>query len=106
MNSLSPFMFLAAVTDEGVLLHDIIGGVVLAVLLLIGILFHQRQHRQVASPNASLQSPVDRSFAKVQIWLLYWLAVGAVIAFFFIWPRADTRTERPSEAENAKGQKL
>lgn len=93
-------------TDSGVRLHDIMGAGVLAVLLIIGVLFHKRQHRHVASSSLSEGTPVDRTFARVQIWILYWLAVGATVAFFFLWPRADSRIPEPTQEENAKGQKV
>lgn len=93
-------------TGEGVLLHDIMGGGVLAVLLIIGFVFHKRANRQVAGPQTSATASAQRGLARVQIWILYWLAVGATVAFFFVWPRAESRTHTPSMEENAKSQKL
>lgn len=107
MSSTFPSGLLAAVTDAGVHLHDVIGGVALAVFLVIGLIFHKRGQQAAADgPHSLSETPVDRKFSRLQIWILYWLAVAAIVAFFFVWPRAESRIAPPSMEENAKSQKL
>lgn len=97
MNSKMQFGFLAATNDAGILQHDIVGIIVLVALLLLGIVFAKRQQRLFhKGAFAQDETQADRKFGRVQLWALYWLAVGVAVTFFFVMPRATSQKAQPS----------
>lgn len=107
MNTILPSPLLAATSDSGVLLHDIIGGIFLAALLLLGIVFYRRQSQWTGrGPERAGDTGLDRTFGRVQVWGLYLLAVAATIAFFFVMPRATRQKGEASKQQNAGSKEL
>ncbi|MDB6006621.1 MAG: hypothetical protein JWR15_3608 [Prosthecobacter sp.] len=99
MNATSPFPLLAALTDAGVLWHDIFGVITLAVLLVIGILFFRHQHRWAGGNPQVPETNMDRKFGRIQLWVLYWVAIAAAIGFFFVMPRATSQRAQREPGE-------
>lgn len=110
---------LAAVNDEGILLHDIFGVLCLIVLLVLGFLLRQRQRRMAAAPvrrvpqieplpgrrEASSQpARIERGLMWVMAWSLYAVVLAAVSVFFFVTPRATSQRAQVTPEQRNSGQ--
>lgn len=91
MNSTYRLEFLAAINDAGILLHDIIGAVVIAALLLVGFFLYKRQRKMFESHQQTPdETRTGQKIGRMQMWIVYFLAVAVAAAYFFIVPRATS----------------
>lgn len=104
MNATIQFALLGALTDAGVLFHDVLGVIGLLVLLGIGIFLHKRQNQQLSrQPRDTRNNSADRAFGWVQAWAVYWVIVAAAAGFFFVMPRATSQRQQSEPGQPSGG---
>lgn len=98
---------LAATSEAGIVMHDIMGGIALLVMLLLGIFIYRHQKRSFrGDQHLPEETRLGRKLGQVQLWIIFGLVAAGIAAYFFVLPRATSLRDQPAPNKRVEEQRV